>query len=142
MKSKTLLASIAVAAFLLTGCAQQTTTSKSSSTESSQAPVETIDLDGTYGGKADGLSATIKDDAITINWVDDDTTSLYWAGSVEAAKAGETTWKWSSKNDHDKTDGAMLASPDDTKQFTATADTLSFSVSALGTTKTMKLKKH
>lgn len=89
-------------------------------------------------------AATITDDTIEVYWVSDngDTKSLYWAGSFEAPTDDAEPYTWESKNDHDKTDSALLASPDDTKTFTYESGELSYEVSALGTTTTVRLEKQ
>ena len=88
--------------------------------------------------------ATISGDTIEINWVSDngDTKSLYWAGSFIAPSTADEPYKWDSKNDHSKTDGAMLASSDDTKTMTYQNSVLSYEASAMGTTTTVKLEKQ
>lgn len=89
-------------------------------------------------------AATITDYTIEVYWVSDngDTKSLYWAGSFEAPTDAAEPYTWESENDHDKTDSALLASPDDTKTFTYESGELSYEVSALGTTTTVRLEKQ
>lgn len=88
-------------------------------------------------------AATISGDTIEIYWVSDgDTKSLYWAGSFIAPSTADEPYKWDSKNDHSKTDGAMLASSDDTKTMTYQNSVLSYEASAMGTTTTVKLEKQ
>ena len=89
-------------------------------------------------------SATIGEDAIEVYWVTDngDTKSLYWAGTFKAPETADESYSWDSENDHEKTDYAMLASGDDIKTFTYKDGELSYSVSALGTTTTVKLEKE
>ena len=79
-------------------------------------------------------TATITDDTITVNWVMPDTTALYWAGSFEP-------YTWDSANDTEQTANALLASPDETKTFTYEDGQISYSVSAMGVTTTVKLEK-
>ena len=89
-------------------------------------------------------SAIITADTIEVYWVSDggETTSLYWAGTYVAPTVAEGPYTWTSVNDKEKTDVAMLASGDDTKVFTYKNGQLSYSVSALGTTTTVKLEKQ
>lgn len=146
MKLANLLTVATVAALALTGCSSTPNTQPKSATQSESAAQSKVapavlSLDGKYGDKDDGMIAEISGKTIIINWVDDDTTSLYWAGSVDNPIPGDT-FDWTSKNDHEKTDSAMLASSDNTKKFKATKTEISFSASALGTTKTVHLKKH
>ncbi|WP_310939083.1 hypothetical protein [Clostridium sp. SHJSY1] len=88
--------------------------------------------------------ATISGDTITIYWVSDkdNTKSLYWAGSFDAPTTADEPYSWTSKNDHSKTKGALLASSDDTKTIKYQNDELSYEASAMGTTTTVKLKKQ
>lgn len=89
-------------------------------------------------------SATITNDTITIHWVSDngDTKSLYWAGSFVAPTTADEPYSWDSENDHSKTENSLLASSDDIKTITYKDGILSYEVSAMGTTKTVKLKKQ
>ena len=88
-------------------------------------------------------AATISGDTIEIYWVSDngDTKSLYWAGSFVAPTTADVSYKWDSKNDHSKTEKALLASNDDTKTMTYQDGVLSYQASAVGTTTTVKLEK-
>lgn len=116
----------------------------------SKTPEKQIpDLTGEWkqtNSKADDSyqAATISGDTIEIYWISDngDTKSLYWAGSFIAPSTAEEPYKWDSKNDHNKTDGAMLASSDDTKTMTYQNGVLSYEASAMGTTTTVKLEKQ
>lgn len=88
------------------------------------------------------MSAEITSDTIEVYWSADETRALYWSGTyVAPTKAG--TYTWSSVNDHDKTDSALLASGDDTKDFTYNSDgEITFDVTAMGVTKTVHLAKE
>lgn len=88
--------------------------------------------------------ATINGSTIEINWVSDggDTKSLYWAGSFTPPTNATGSYRWTSKNDKSKTDTALLASGDATKDFTYQDGTISYSASALGTTTIMRLKRR
>jgi hypothetical protein len=79
-----------------------------------------------------------------IYWVSDngDTKLLYWAGSFVAPTTVDEPYVWTSENDHNKTDNAMLASSDDTKTMTYQSGVLNYEASALGTTTTIKLEKQ
>lgn len=87
--------------------------------------------------------ATITADTITVEWVADggDTTSIYWVGTFEAPADATEPYTWTSQRDAEATDSALLASTDDTKEFTFEGDTISYKVSALGTTTKVELKK-
>ena len=86
-------------------------------------------------------TATITADTITVNWVMPDTTALYWAGSFEAPTTADEPYTWDSANDTEQTANALLASPDETKTFTYEDGQISYSVSAMGVTTTVKLEK-
>ena len=86
-------------------------------------------------------TATITDDTITVNWTMPDTTALYWAGSFEAPTTADEPYTWDSANDTEQTANALLASPDETKTFTYEDGQISYSVSAMGVTTTVKLEK-
>lgn len=110
---------------------------------------KTADLTGTWkqtnsGSEGSYQEATISGDTIEIYWVSDggDTKSLYWAGTYEAPSEPVDSYSWDSVNDKSKTDGALLASGDDTKTITFEDGVLSYSASALGTTTTVKLEKQ
>ncbi|MGH4051967.1 MAG: hypothetical protein ACREVX_11580 [Clostridium sp.] len=89
-------------------------------------------------------AATISGDTIEIYWVSDngDTKSLYWTGTFVAPTTADEPYIWASKNDHSKTDSAMLASSDDTKNMTYQNGVLSYEASAMGTTTKVKLEKQ
>lgn len=86
-------------------------------------------------------TATITADTITVNWNASDTTALYWAGSFEAPTTADEPYTWDSANDTEQTANALLASPDETKTFTYEDGQISYSVSAMGVTTTVKLEK-
>ena len=88
--------------------------------------------------------ATIEGSTITVSWIsgNGDTESLYWAGSFKAPSKAVNEYAWTSRNDKEKTGGALLASSDDTKEFAYQYGVISYEVSALGTTTTIKLKKE
>lgn len=105
---------------------------------------EPTDLTGTWKSEeVDGSyqEAVITDDTIEINWISDDgnTKSIYWIGSYEAPKESVEQYDWTSVRNKEKTDTAILASGDDSKKFTFEENAISYEVSALGTTTTMRL---
>lgn len=89
-------------------------------------------------------AATIAGDAIEVYWVSDngDTKALYWAGTFDAPTTADEPYTWESVNDKDQTDMAILASGDDTKTFTYQGGVISYEVSAMGVTQTVKLEKQ
>lgn len=128
------------------GCGSASTSSANGSNE---AKKQIPDLTGEWkqtNNKSDDSyqAATINGDTIEIYWISDngDTKSLYWAGSFEAPTTADEPYSWSSKNDHSKTESAMLASNDDTKDIKYEDGILSYEASAMGTTTTIKLEKQ
>lgn len=155
MKKKILTAMIAAALLaMLTACggtASTSTDNGSAQNTASQKAEEKQPADLTGDWKQVNSSsddsyqqATISGDTIEIYWVSDngDSKSLYWAGSFEAPTTADEPYSWESKNDHDKTDSALLASTDDTKKFTYEKNQISYEASALGTTTTIQLEKQ
>lgn len=124
---------------LLAGCGSTTETAK----EEAKVP----DLKGAYkqtnSNSEDSYQvAAIDDDTITIYWftASDQTTALYWTGTYEApTEAGK--YSWNSKNYHDLTDYALLASGDDSKTINYDSGEISYEVSMMGVTTTVTLKK-
>ena len=112
---------LALLVTIFVGCGS---TSTSSSNDSNEAKKKIPDLAGEWkqkNNKSDDSyqAATISGDTIEIYWMSDngDTKSLYWAGSFEAPTTADEPYSWTSKNDHSKTESAMLASNDDTKDM-------------------------
>lgn len=137
-------------ALTLTGCsATDASPTGDSEPKVTQEVPEVPDLTGSWkqsnsDSEDSYQQATITDDTITVEWVADqgDTTSTYWVGTFNAPDDANDPYMWSSNRDADATDNALLASTDDTKEFTYEDETLSYKVSALGTTTTVKLKKN
>ena len=111
-----------------------------------QDPASPPDLTGvwTQVGANEGDSyqqAIISGNTITINWVDPESTALYWAGTFAAPTTTDEPYTWTSENDTSKTGTALLASTSDTKAFTYEDGKISYEVSALGSTTTVSLEK-
>lgn len=129
-KRKLIAAAIAVVLF---GCALTACTAR-------PAPDLTGSWIATSGGSGNKMSAEISATTIDVYWSAEETRALYWSGTYDApTKAGAYTW--TSINDHDKTRMALLASNDDTKDFTYDDGEITFDVTALGITKTVHLVK-
>lgn len=129
--------------FGLTGCGGNDN-SKKETPKKEEKVDKPLDLTGTWASNEEGTyqEAVISDGTIEINWVsEDDTRSLYWAGTYDAPTKATNEYSWTSKNDTEKTSGAMLASSDDTKEFTYKDGVISYEASAMGSTKTVKLEK-
>lgn len=151
MKKKFFAALLGVAMCLsLAACGGDTQTSGSGSQNggSSQPQVEQpADLTGTWkqinsNSEETWQEAIIQADTITVSWVMDngDSTALYWAGTFQApSEPGD--YSWDSVNDTQQTGMAILASGDETKTFTYSEEQLSYEVSALGTTTTVRMEK-
>lgn len=125
---------------------QKQATETTNEEEQKEAEPEVLDLTGNWEADHDDdswMGGYIEDGVIEIYWISDngDTKSLYWSGTYDAPVDGTEPYVWESKNDKDKTEGALLASGDDTKVFTYSDGELSFSASALGTTKTIRFKR-
>lgn len=134
---------VALLITIFTGCSAKTVSSDNGGAEK-QIP----NLTGEWkqeNSKSDDTyqDATIIGDTIEIYWVSDngDTKSLYWAGTFVTPITTDEPYSWTSENDHSKTESAMLASSDDAKIMTYQNNVLSYEVSAMGTTTTVKLKK-
>lgn len=118
--------------------------------ESKQASPDNLSLVGEWkqsnGDSEEGYQAAyISETEMEIYWVTDggDTVSLYWAGSfTPPAKEDKAPYSWESKNDTSKTTTAALASNDGSKSFTYENGEIIYSVSALGTTSTIRMKKE
>ena len=97
------------------------------------------DSDDTY------MVATISGDAIAVWWhmTDDDgteSTSIYWIGTFEAP-SDDAAYTWESVGDRTQLDSALLAASAETKEFTYEGGVLSFELTALGTTTTIRMEK-
>lgn len=108
---------------------------------------EPTDLSGTWKSEEnDGawIEATISEDIIEINWISDggDTRSVYWVGTYEAPTEYVEEYSWLSERDKEKTDRALLASTDDTKEFTYEDETINYEASMMGTTTVVHLVKE
>ena len=149
--------------FALSACSGTNTTSDTKSGEGSSTtptanvnptnstpPTQTaLDLTGKWkqtnaNSNASYQRAVISKDSIEIYWVNesDDSEALYWAGTYVAPQGNEKQFSWDSVNDKDKTGFALMASPAETKTFSYNNGELSYSVSAMGMTQTVKLKKQ
>lgn len=147
------LALLALLGFGTVSCAGGATTDEPAG-DTQSAPEETVeeapepvDLTGEWkqtnaNDPESFQTATITGDTIEVYWNAPDSQSLYWAGTVEVPEDGATSFTWDSVNDKAKTDSAMLASGDDTKTFTYEDGELSYDVTALGTTMTVRLAQE
>jgi len=128
------------------GCSSPASTSTGGNDggQAQAAPAAPLDLAGTWTEIDAGSStqtAVIGYSTITINWVNDDTKALYWEGSYVAPTSALTTYTWDSAADASKMQGALLASRDSSKTFSYDNGILSYDVTAMGVTKTVKLER-
>lgn len=146
---KTISSLALIAVLVLTGCggAGSTTNGAADSKATQEAP-QVPDLTGSWkqsNSKSEKSyqQATITADKMTIEWVSDggDTTSIYWIGTFTAPTSANEPYTWTSQRDVEATKAAFLASSDATKEFKYEGGTISYKVSALGTTTTVNLKK-
>jgi|GEM_PF-227363 hypothetical protein len=148
---KKTLAVLAAICLLLSLCAcGEASTPPAQATEAQAtqtAQATPLDLTGEWkqvnnSSKDSYQAATISGDTIEVYWIDTDTQSLYWAGTYVAPESSGQSYSWDSVNDKDKTSSALLASGDDTKTFTYNDGQISYSVTAMGMTQTVKLEKQ
>ena len=73
-----------------------------------------------------------------------DTTALYWSGTytapTEPTKDG-SEYTWTSQANHDEMDKALMASQDDSKEFTYKNEELSFPISMMGVQTTIHMHR-
>lgn len=144
MKKIFMILSCLFIVFTLTACDE-----KATENQETQKSNEPLNLYGTWAqtnsnSETSYQEAIISEDGtITINWIDeeDDSKALYWAGSFEAPTTSDDTYSWTSKNDKEQTETALLASGDDTKDFKYENGVISYEASALGSTMTVELER-
>ncbi|ADX72184.1 hypothetical protein Asphe3_09950 [Pseudarthrobacter phenanthrenivorans Sphe3] len=145
------IASLALVAVLaLTACGGAgSTTSGAADTQTTQEAPKIPDLTGAWkqsnpNSETSYQQATITADKMTIEWVSDggNTTSIYWVGTFAAPTSASEPYTWTSQRDVEATQSALLASSDATKEFKYEGGSISYKVSALGTTTTVNLKKN
>lgn len=154
VKSSVSLILIALLGVSVSGCAGQVDSgggAQEQSTTASDQPVEEapepVDLTGewtqTNANSEDSFqTATITGDTIEVFWNAPDMQALYWAGTVEVPEDGSTSFTWDSLNDTAKTESALMASGDATKTFTVKDGEISYDVTAMGTTMTVRLAQE
>ena len=154
MKQKILVLLLGAAlCFSLTACggteSESVASAPATSSVSSQSEPQPPDLSGEWkqvnsNSEDSYQSATITGDVIEIYWVTEstDTKSLYWAGSFVAPETADEPYTWDSVNGTEKTGSALRGSGDGTKTFTYQDGQISYDVSAMGMTQTVKLEKQ
>ena len=153
-----LAGTMALSLYACGGSNSSDNSSKSDTTqESSQEKAEEkekeakspVDLSGKWKSEDNNgawMEAEISGDVITVNWISDngDTTSIYWVGTYEAPTEYSEEYTWTSTRDQEATANALLASTDDTKDFTYsdTDQQLTYEASAAGTTTKVRMTKE
>jgi hypothetical protein len=146
---------VLVAALALTGCgatdampastAPAATDEPKPAQETPQAPDLTGDWKQSNSlSETDFMTATIADGVISIDWElgSEDMTAAYWVGTFEAPADATEPFAWTSQRDAAATDTAVMASTDDTKEFTYKEGQISFTVSIQDKSATVELKKN
>lgn len=134
---------LAVGALALSGCGSDPQPSQQSE------PQQPLDLSGTWRQSNSNdpdntwMEAVIADGSITVNWVMDAgaTTALYWQGTYAAPTGPADTYSWTSTNTIDPNTFNLMASSDETKEFTYTGGKLTWQQSAMGVTTTIECER-
>ena len=94
--------------------------------------------------ETDFMTAAITDGVLSVDWElgSEDITAVYWAGTFEAPDDGNEPYIWISERDRAATDTAIMASTDDTKEFTYEKGIISFTVSIQGESATVETQKN
>ena len=154
MKKKLIaLVLIGSMALSFTACGNSSDSSKeanesSKKTEASAETPNPVVLTGKWEYKDDDgtwMQADITEDTITINWIMDEgnTTAVYWVGTYTAPTEYSEEYTWTSIRDKEATDSALLASLDDTKEFSYSDSSkqITYQVTVSGITKTIALSE-
>lgn len=142
-----LIAAVGIFATLtLAGCSapQAESPTENSADATTEAPA-IVDLNGEWeqsnkNSEDNYQAATIADGVITVNWVAPDAKSIYWIGTLPTEATGEA-FTWTSTGDVEAMSSALLASQSETKDFSYDNGVISYEVTALGTTTTVKLER-
>lgn len=165
---KVFISAALVATLGLSACASQSSSSQSSSSQSAstesasagasstnaaEAPAadkpkaqneeSVVVLDGEWvqSNRSDDqnyMTATIEDNTMTITYhLGDDTTATFWTGTV-ASGSGNFSWESESIATEEQ-QAELLRSLDKTKHFTYEDGTISFPMTMMGVTRTIKL---
>lgn len=132
----------------LIACGSSTSTESSAPESQKQEELPIPDLTGEWKSSAsdDGtyMGAVIKDTSMEIYWVipSQDMTALYWAGSFKAPESASEPYVWTSSADIERNSSALLASTDETKDFTFQNEKFVCSVTAFEETKDVEFTKE
>lgn len=136
MKKLIALLAVVLIALSLSACQSSGSGSDAGKPVTSSAPIKEtpVSLNGSW--KAEGIEAVVSVDSIEISIVSTNSKSLYWKGTFVSG-----TDKVTSVGDREALDGSMLGSQDSNKIFNVDGDKITFEISMLGTTKTVRLEK-
>lgn len=111
-------------------------------TQSSSTP-STTSLTGVWvsTAKDGGMTASVQNNMITVNWQTKDTTALYWAGTFQNTVVGSGPMDIESKSDPVAMDGGLMTSTDKTKIFTYKNGEISFKVTVMRVESTVRMKR-
>lgn len=142
MKRRTLALALGlIMALGLTACGGSEETAPADGNKKEES---VLDLTGTWAMEPDEegttMSATISADSIVVNWLVDGDEWLYWSGSYTPPTDPGDSYTWTSQADG-AADTALLASSDETKDFSYKGGVLSFDVTIQGETATVKMEK-
>lgn len=142
MKKKMLAAILAgLMAFSLCACGGGETAPEDGEVEAATP----VDLTGEWkmsNAKSDDadMVATITEDSISVSFVVEGDSYLYWSGSYVAPTEAGDTYKWTSEADGEAA-SALMGSSEETKDFSYNNGTLSFDVTIDGETATVEMEK-
>ena len=90
------------------------------------------------------MEATIDGGTVSVDWVTGggSSKSVYWVGSYDAPDTTGDSYSFTSRRDASATDGALLASTADEKEFSYSGGVLSCEVTMLGTTTTVTFERE
>ncbi|MGR4009166.1 hypothetical protein [Leucobacter sp. 1207-22] len=144
---KKIIAGAFITVIALTGCSTTTPEGASAQNEAPAEETAPLNLTGKWiDEEADGGTqvATITADTISIDWVNEaeGTTAVYWVGTFPAPDTTDDKYDFTSTRDAEATAAAMMASTSDSKDFSYEDGVLSYTVEAVGVTKTFKLTRE
>lgn len=154
---KLLAPTLVFAVLTFSGCAGQDVARDATPTSESMKPAPATateeaspapDLSGSWKqsnsrSDVDYMTAVVADGVLTVNWVlgSQDIDAIFWVGTYEAPSDDTSPYTWTSIRDAEATQTAILASTEETKDFTYEDDTIAFDVSLQGESATVELRR-
>lgn len=137
-------------AMTLAGCSTDSGSDSSGGQQAQSEQKAKLSLDGKWkqtnsnDPKSSWMEATIEGGTVSVDWVTSggSSKSVYWVGSYDAPDTTEDSYSFTSKRDASATDGALLASTADDKDFSYSGGVLSCEVTMLGTTTTVTFDRE